>query len=38
MEEFIKWCFRDEASGCATVIIGLLLGQFILEIIRSIKK
>lgn len=36
MIEFIKWCFRDENSGAATVLILILAGYFVLQLVNII--
>lgn len=38
MEEFIKWCFRDENSGFTTLIVIWALSVGISRIIKAIKK
>lgn len=38
MFDFIKWCFRSENSTFATIIILIMIGSFVIEIARIIKK
>jgi len=37
MVEFIQWCFKDNNSGAATILIIILLGVFIIRVIKAIK-
>ena len=36
--ELIKWCFRDENSGLATVIVLIVIFAGIIGIIRAFKE
>lgn len=38
MVDFIKWCFRDEDSGVATVVVIVILSSSIAAIIRAFKN
>lgn len=35
--EFIKWCFKNENSGGATVLVLILVGYFVIRVINAIK-
>jgi len=37
MIEFIKWCFKSEDSGVATILILILFGYFVIRVIKIIK-
>lgn len=37
MIEFIQWCFRNESSGSATILVMLVIIYGIKEIIYAIK-
>jgi len=37
MIDFIKWCFKDENSGGATVLVLILVGYFVIRVIKVIK-
>ena len=38
MEEFVKWCFRDENSGLFTVIVICVVFTGIAEVIKALRK
>lgn len=38
MIDFIKWCFRSEDSGIATVVILGMIFTFAINIVKIIKK
>lgn len=38
MGDFIKWCFRDENAGAATIVVLLVVFYGIVRIIRAIKE
>jgi hypothetical protein len=35
--EFAQWCFKDENSGAASILVLVLLGYFVIRIIKVIK-
>jgi len=37
MIDFIKWCFKDENSGATTIFVMILVGYFIIKVIKAIK-
>lgn len=37
MFEFIQWCFKNENSGAATILILILVGTFAIRVVKAIK-
>ncbi len=35
--EFVQWCFKDENSGAATILVLVLFGYFVIRVIKVIK-
>lgn len=37
MFDFIKWCFKNEDSGAATILVLILCGYFVIRVIKAIR-
>lgn len=37
MIEFLKWCFKNENSGAATILVLILVGYFVIRVIKVVK-